>query len=62
MGGMDDAELEMPWANIARVTAATAAIVGAGLTVLCAAAIRSERARAAEAARFRWSDANRWEK
>jgi hypothetical protein len=47
----------MPWARIAKVTAA----FGLGLTALFAEALRRERREKQESEHVRWTDKNRWE-
>lgn len=52
---------EMPWAGIAKATAAVTATVGLVLTAACADAVRRARREKQESERVRWTDKNRWE-
>lgn len=57
----DNDEPQMPWAGIAKATAAVATTVGLVLTGMCASALRAERREMEDSQRFRWTDKNRWE-
>ena len=51
-------EPKMPWSGIIKVTAGFGALV----TWYCWNGVRQELYRRAEAARPRWTDANRWDR